>query len=80
MTSFGNLPSSILWTCPYHWSCLVLIIIIIIIIIRSGSRNPVRRVYPCPSWPAPRPIRPPVPAVVPRIKTTGSWRSPLTPF
>jgi hypothetical protein len=25
MTSFGNLPSSILWTCQYHWSCLVLI-------------------------------------------------------
>jgi len=25
ITSFGNLPSSILWTCPYHWSCLVLI-------------------------------------------------------
>ena len=24
-TSFGNLPSSILWTYPYHWSCLVLI-------------------------------------------------------
>ena len=23
--SFGSLPSSILWTCPYHWSCLVLI-------------------------------------------------------
>ena len=25
ITSFGNLPSSILWTCPYHWSCFVLI-------------------------------------------------------
>jgi len=25
ITSFGNIPSSILWTCPYHWSCLVLI-------------------------------------------------------
>ena len=25
INSFGNLPSSILWTCPYHWSCLVLI-------------------------------------------------------
>ena len=25
ITSFGSLPSSILWTCPYHWSCLVLI-------------------------------------------------------
>src|SRR5215510_8488252 len=24
-TSFGSLPSSILWTCPYHCSCLVLI-------------------------------------------------------
>ena len=24
ITSFGNLPSSILLTCPYHWSCLVL--------------------------------------------------------
>ena len=23
--SFGNLPSSILWTYPYHWSCFVLI-------------------------------------------------------
>jgi hypothetical protein len=23
ITSFGNLPSSILWTCPYHWSCLI---------------------------------------------------------
>ena len=23
LTSFGNLSSSILWTCPYHWSCLV---------------------------------------------------------
>ena len=26
ITSFGNSPSSILWTCPYHWSCLVLIL------------------------------------------------------
>jgi hypothetical protein len=25
ITSFGNLPSSILWTCPYRWNCLVLI-------------------------------------------------------
>ena len=25
ITSFANLPSSILWTCPYHWSFLVLI-------------------------------------------------------
>ena len=25
ITSFGSLPSSILWTCPYHWNCLVLI-------------------------------------------------------
>ena len=25
ITSFGNLPSPILWTCPYHRSCLVLI-------------------------------------------------------
>jgi hypothetical protein len=25
ITSFGNLPSSILWTCPYHWCRLVLI-------------------------------------------------------
>ena len=25
ITSFGSLPSSILWTCPYHRSCLVLI-------------------------------------------------------
>ena len=25
ITSFGNLPSSTLWTCPYHWSCFVLI-------------------------------------------------------
>ena len=25
ITSFGSLPSPILWTCPYHWSCLVLI-------------------------------------------------------
>ena len=24
ITSFGNLPSSILWTCTYHWSCLVI--------------------------------------------------------
>jgi hypothetical protein len=24
ITSFGNLPTSILWTCPYHWSCFVL--------------------------------------------------------
>ena len=23
ITSFGNLPYSILWTCPYHWSYLV---------------------------------------------------------
>jgi hypothetical protein len=22
-TPFGSLPSSILWTCPYHWSCFV---------------------------------------------------------
>jgi hypothetical protein len=22
-TPFGSLPCSILWTCPYHWSCLV---------------------------------------------------------
>ena len=26
ITSFGSLSSSILWTCPYHWSCLVLIL------------------------------------------------------
>ena len=25
ITFFGNLPSSILWTCPYHFSCWVLI-------------------------------------------------------
>ena len=25
ITFFGSLPSSILWTCPYHFSCLVLI-------------------------------------------------------
>ena len=25
ITSFGNLPSSILWTCPHNWSCLILI-------------------------------------------------------
>jgi len=25
VTSFGSLPSAIHWTCPYHWSCLVLI-------------------------------------------------------
>ena len=25
VTSFGNLPSSILWTCPYRWTSLVLI-------------------------------------------------------
>ena len=26
ITSFDSLPSSILWTCPYHWSYLVLIL------------------------------------------------------
>jgi hypothetical protein len=25
ITPFGSLPSSILWTCPYHYNCLVLI-------------------------------------------------------
>jgi hypothetical protein len=23
ITSSGNLPSSILWTCPYDWSCMI---------------------------------------------------------
>jgi hypothetical protein len=26
ITSFGNLPSSNLWTCPHHWCCFVLIL------------------------------------------------------
>jgi hypothetical protein len=25
ITPFGNLPSSNLWTCPYQWSCFVLV-------------------------------------------------------
>jgi hypothetical protein len=29
ITCFGSLPSSILWTCPYHFSCLVYIYIYI---------------------------------------------------
>src|SRR5215510_6438384 len=35
-TSFGSLPSSILWTCPYDCSCLVLI---------SSKRDPVTFIF-----------------------------------
>jgi len=33
ITYFGNLPSSILWTCPYYWSCLKMTIF-------SGNKCP----------------------------------------
>ena len=53
--SFGSLPSSILWTCPYHFSCFVLIsskrdlvtfifCLIIVFLILSLDRNTLHQI------------------------------------